>query len=518
MDVVIVGAGLGGLACACRLAGSGHNVLVLERGSRPGGRAGRAETNGFTFDTGPTVLTMPDLIEETFQAAGSRTADHIDLVQLDPAYRATFHDGSVIKVRAGVEAMADEIAQFSDRQEALAWRKFCRWLEELYDLEKPAYIDRNFDHSWDMLTQVRTGMQVIRSGGFRSYDAVVKSFFRDWRLRRLFTFQALYAGLSPFRARALYSVITYCDTVRGVYFPRGGIHELPVGLANAATDAGASIRYQAPVDRVLRSRDGSVEGVRLADGERIGADAVVVNAELSSAYRELLPGLPAPRRLARARYSPSFLVWNAGVRGQLPADTAHHNIYFGHAWRSAFRDLSRGEAMHDPSFFVTAASLTDPSLAPAGQSTLFGLVPVPNLHGKVDWDRRGDELKAGLKARIAAAGYPDEVLVEHWSDPTDWLKLGMEGGTPLSLAHLFSQTGSFRPANFDRRAPGLVFVGCGTNPGVGIPMVLISARLAAERIEGMDRSRNRRQWSSALRPSALDRNGQQPAEPLKLAQ
>jgi phytoene desaturase len=492
MDVVVIGAGLGGLSSACHLAGSGHDVLVVEKGDAPGGRAGRLERLGYRFDTGPTVLTMRELIDQTFAAAGARTEDHLDLVRLDPAYRATFHDGSSLRVRPGVEAMANEIRELCGPREARSWHRFCGWLEELWKLEEPAYVARNFDRWWDMFTGLADGLRVVRLGGFRSYHHAVASFFDDWRLRRLFTFQSVYAGMSPFHARALYSVITYCDIVRGVYYPRGGIHELARGLAAAAKDVGAEIRYGAAAHRVLRGADGGVTGVELQSGERLHADACVVNAETPTAYRELLLGLPPPRRIGRRRLSPSFLVWLAGVNGSCGEEVAHHNIHFGSAWRRSFRELMcAGQPMSDPSIFVTAVSVTDPSMAPAGKSTLFALEPVPNLNSRLDWELYRGSARERLRRLVADLGYPADVEVEQWADPIDWGAWGMEGGTPLSLAHTFLQTGSLRPANVDPRVPGLVFTGCSTIPGVGIPMVLISGRLAAERVEAMEAARSR---------------------------
>jgi phytoene desaturase len=287
----------------------------------------------------------------------------------------------------------------------------------------------------------------------------------------------------------MFSIITYMDTVEGVSFPSGGMNEVARGLAAAAEQAGATFCYSRPVARIERRPDGGVSGVRLEDGERVAADAVVSNADVASTYRTLL-GIPAPRLVSRGRYSPSCALWLAGVRGPVPAGAAHHNLHFGRPWRAAFDTLLRdGRRMPDPSILVTAATVTDPTLAPAGGTTLYVLEPVPNLDGAVDWPADGPGVRADLITRVGELGYPvDDIELEEFVDPTTWAARGLERGTPFALAHRFFQSGPFRTSNVDQRVPGLVLVGMGTVPGVGIPMVLLSGRLAADRVDALTAS------------------------------
>ena len=478
-----MGAGLGGLSAACQLVGRGHEVLVLERADVPGGRAGLWDTDGYRFDTGPSVLTMTGLIADAFTAAGADMADHLSLVPVDPMYRACFADGTEIRVRHGREAMTAEIRDTCGAGESAAFGRFCDWLTELYRLELPNFIDRNFDSVLSIARPLRPLLTLVRMGGFKKLAGVVSSYFSDDRLQRLFSFQAMYAGLSPFEALALYCVITYMDTVEGVFFPEGGVHAIPRGLAEAAEKAGVTFRYGATVDRVLRDLR-SVVGVSVVGGELIRADAVVLNPDLPVAYSELVRDVPAPRVARKGHFSPSCAVWLAGVRGGLPPEASHHNIHFGTDWAEAFDALlKRGETMPDPSMLVTSPTFSDPSLAPPGHSTLYVLEPTPNLDGKVDWGRERERFKEGLIGRVAALGYPVDAEVERFVDPLDWERQGMAKGTPFALAQNFLQTGPFRPNNVDKRLPGVVFVGSGTVPGVGVPMVLLSGRLAAERVD-----------------------------------
>lgn len=492
MRVVVIGAGLGGLAATCHLAGRGHEVVVVEAGSVPGGRAGLREVDGFRFDTGPSVLTMTGLLADTFAAAGADMADHLRLSPVDPMYRAVFADGTTVHVRHGREAMTAEIRQQCGPAEAVAFGRFCDWLGELYRLELPNFIDRNFDSPLDLARPLKPAIDLVRLGGFRKLANVVDSYFADERLRRLFSFQALYAGLSPFEALAVYSIITYMDTVEGVWFPEGGMHAIPRGLAAAATAAGAAFRYGERVERIERPGAGPDRlRVRLASGERLGADAVVANPDLPEVYRTLLPGLDAPRAARKGQFSPSCVVWHVGAKGSPPAEAAHHNIHFGGAWARSFTELlTDGTAQSDPSILITIPTVGDASLAPEGHTALFVLEPCGNLDGRADWTIETPRVMERLRARVAGLGYPvDDIVVEEVVGPDDWEQQGMARGTPFALSHRFRQTGPFRPGNADRRVPGLVLVGSGTVPGVGVPMVLLSGRLAAERVAELDQAR-----------------------------
>jgi phytoene desaturase len=485
--VVVVGAGLAGLSAACYLTGRGYDVTVVEREQLPGGRAGVLHQDGFTFDTGPTVLTMPDLISDAIHAAtrdrGIDLSDLLAMRRLDPAYRACFADGSTIKVRYGREAMRDEIAQMCSSVDAAAFDGYVDWLRKLYVLEMPNFIDRNYDSPLGLLSSPGALARLLRLGAFGRLGNAVRKRFKDPRLHRLFSFQAMYAGLAPDTALALYAVITYMDTIEGVWFPEGGIHALPTVMAQVAEKAGVNFRCGDAVDAVLRSPTGRVAGVRTTSGDRIIADAVVCTLDLPAAYQQLLSDLRPPRAVRQGRYSPSAVVWHVGVRGVPPLPVAHHNIHFGEEWSTAFDALlNRGQLMPDPSRFVTIPSLDDPTLAPAGCSTVYVLEPVPNLSGNINWSTEAGPMRERLSAFLVEHGYPGEVITEQLVTPLDWQAGGMEAGTPFALAHTFGQTGPFRPSNVERRLPGMFFAGSGTVPGVGVPMVLISGKLAASRV------------------------------------
>ena len=482
--VVVVGAGLGGLSAALYLAGAGRRVTVLERAAEPGGRCGLIEDAGYRFDTGPTVLTMPELVAAPLAAVGEELGDWLTLHRLDPAYRARFADGSTIDVRADVQAMADQIAASCGAADARGWLEYVGYLRKLYDAEMAHFIERNLDSPLQLLGAPLARLAAL--GGFRRLDRTVARFVQDDRLRRLFSFQAMYAGLAPAQALSIYAVITYLDCVQGVYFPEGGMHAVPRALAGAAAKHGVEFRYDTTVTRI-EVVDGRARAVHTAGGERIAADTVVVNADLPTAYEKLLPPELTPRRVKRLRYSPSAVVLHAGSSSSFDG-LAHHVIDFGRAWDTTFGEIiDEGRTMSDPSFLLTTPTRTDPSLAPAGKHVYYALFPAPNVRGRVDWvthrERYREEILETLERR-GYEGFADGIEVEHLVTPADWQAQGLTAGAPFAAAHVFGQTGPFRAPTLDRRVENLVFCGSNTQPGVGVPMVLISGRLAAQRITG----------------------------------
>ena len=481
--VVVVGAGLGGLAAAIRLACAGRRVTLVEQATIPGGRAGRLERDGFAFDTGPSVLTMPELLVELFELAGERLVDHLQLERLDPAYRAQFHDGSQLLIRGDVDAMRDEVAAVCGIADADRFVAFANHLRRLYEAEYDHFIDTNFDSVLQLARPVAMA-RLLRLGGFRRLYPLVASHLRDWRLIRMFTFQAMYAGMSPYEALGVYAVIAYMDSVAGVYFPKGGIFAVSRALGDLASRCGVDVRYGTGVEAV-EIRGGRAVGVRIADGELVAADHVVLNPDLPIAYRDLLGPEHTPRRIDRLRYSPSCVVVHLGLSSPLKG-AAHHNVHFAEGYRESFDDILAGRMQRDPSWFLTVPTVSDPGMAPPGGAVGFYLLPTPNLHGDdINWQAQAPrELRAAIE-RIERAGYgaPD-VATSVVVTPADWRAIRKAAGTPFAASHHFGQTGPFRPRNVAPSVEGVVFVGSGTVPGVGVPMVLVSGKLAAQRVLG----------------------------------
>ncbi|WP_327287583.1 phytoene desaturase [Streptomyces sp. NBC_01198] len=480
--VVVVGAGLAGLSAALHLLGAGRQVTVVERDLLPGGRAGLLGRGGYRMDTGPTVLTMPDLVEDAFAAVGHRLSDRLELIPLHPAYRARYADGTQLDVHTDAAAMEAEIERFAGAREAVGYQALRTWLERLYAVQMRRFIDANFDSPLQLLHPDLARLAAL--GGFGRLDARVGHFIKDERLRRVFTFQALYAGVPPSRALAAYAVIAYMDTVAGVYFPRGGMHALPRALADSAAEAGAEFRYGHTVSRLERSGERITAVV--TDQGRFPCDAVVLTPDLPDSYRLLGR---APHRPLALRHSPSAVILHAGTDRTWPG-LAHHTISFGAAWKKTFHELTHGSLMSDPSLLITRPTSTDPDLAPPGKHLHYILAPCPNTDvgpGTEEWrqlaPRYRDSLLNTLEHR-GMAGLASAIEAEGMVTPLDWTAQGHAAGTPFSAAHTFSQTGPFRPRNLVRGTDNAVLAGCGTTPGVGVPTVIISGKLAAARITG----------------------------------
>ncbi|MEV0250602.1 phytoene desaturase family protein [Nocardia sp. NPDC050712] len=494
--VVVVGAGLSGLAAALYLTGAGRTVTLLERADHVGGRVGVYRGPDYEIDSGATVLTLPELVDDALAAVG-RTAESCGLriQQLAPSYHARFADGADLRVYADAETMATEVARVCGPDEARRYRRLRDWLARIYAAEFTEFMDTNFDSPLDMVRLPRKRaalLELVRLGGFGRLGARVGRFLRDPRLARLFTFQALYAGMPPSAALAVYGAIPHMDTSLGVYFPEGGMRAVAAAMARAFTEAGGTLELNTEVVGIDYA-GGRARRVCLADGRALDCDAVVLTADLGSIERF---GVPRRRWL---RAAPSAVV----AHGTIPAEVAerwpvqaHHTIDFGAAWDQTFAEIAarpgRGRLMSDPSLLLTRPALTDPGLYIAradGRHEPFSLLaPCPNLAAAdLDWDRLGPSYLRELLDLLERRGYTGiaaHFTVDHLDTPRTWQAQGLLAGTPFSAAHLFRQTGPFRSRNLPRSSDNVVIAGCGTTPGVGVPTVLLSGKLAATRITG----------------------------------
>ncbi len=492
---MVVGAGISGLTAALHLLGAGRQVTVIERADHPGGRVGRldltTERGTFQVDTGASVLTMPDLLDEAFAAVGDKLADRLDLVALDPAYRAHFADGSTIDVHTDAAAMEAEVAAVCGPAAVSGYRDLRAWLTALYRAEIDTFIGANLDSPFSLLGPDLA--RLARLGGFGRLGPQVARFLPDERLQRIFSFQSLYAGVAPRHALGAYAVIAYMDTVAGVWFPRGGMRSVGQALADAATAAGAQIHYGRTVTGVARAGGRATALRHRATAEpggptdRLTCDAVVLTPDLP-----IVADLVGRRRRPiPIRWSPSAVVLHAGLRTRRP-EAAHHTISFGTAWEQTFHEIiDAGRLMSDPSLLITRPTATDPSLAPHDADMLFVLAPCPNLErGAIDWPRVGPAYRDELLDVLAARAHPGltdiagDIEISRLVTPADWAADGLAAGTPFSAAHTFAQTGPFRTGNLVPGLENAVLAGCGTTPGVGIPPVVLSGKLAAQRITG----------------------------------
>ncbi|MQY21309.1 phytoene desaturase family protein [Nocardia macrotermitis] len=497
--VIVVGAGLSGLSAALHLVGSGREVTVLERADHPGGRVGVYRGPDYEIDSGATVLTVPGLIDEALGAVGEdSTSRGLRIHRLAPAYRARFADESTISVFSDPEQMAAEVTRTCGPDEAERYRQLRAWLARIYGAAYGEFMDTNFDSPLDMVTIGRKRaalIELVRAGAFGRLGPHVRRTLRDERLARLFTFQALYAGMAPAQALGVYGSIPHMDTSLGVYFPGGGMRAVTAALAGAFTDAGGRLELGVEVTGI-EYRDGRAHRVR-TDAGGYDCDAVVLTADLGSLSRF---GIPRRRPL---RAAPSAVVAHGTVPAEIAARwpvQAHHTIEFGRAWDRTFTEIAarrgRGRTMSDPSLLLTRPALSDPGLfieRDTRHEPFSLLAPCPNLvAAPLDWPRLGPAYLRELLHVLEQRGYhgiAEHFTVDHLDTPRTWADQGMIAGTPFSAAHLFRQTGPFRTRNLPRSAANVVLAGCGTTPGVGVPTTLLSGKLAAQRITGSDTPR-----------------------------
>jgi len=524
--VVVVGAGLSGLSAAARLRASGLKVTVLEAGETVGGRCKTERLTSahgtFEADTGATVLTMPQLVEAAVQSLGQRMPDSWKLTKLSPAYTAQFASGRSIRLYSDPARMSKEIAEFAvakfpedaSRQAerlVIGYEDYRDWSQDMFSAAFDNFLAADFDSVLDLVATPSSASdlgRLVGLGAFGSLARATRGFVSDAELARLFTFQALYAGQAPAKARAVYSVISHMDTGMGVFYPQHSIGEAAEAMASALVAAGAEVRTGTPVAEFNFDASGtSVSSVRLASGEVIETDAVICTTDLAVTDRLMNRPRTTQRRPVPLRWAPSAVV----IHGTVPtkvADTfasqSHHTLSFGEAWDETFTQITgargRGSLMTDPSLLITRPAKSAPSriIQGAEGSAHTGetfepmsiLAPAPNLaSAPVQWkniqDRYVEEILRELDGR-GFSGLRESLSIARVDTPQSWAETyGYGEGTPFGLAHTFAQTGPFRPRNVGSYGvDNVILAGSGTTPGVGVPTVLLSGALAARRITG----------------------------------
>jgi phytoene desaturase len=490
LKVIVVGAGVGGLSAAMRLAHQGFDVEVLEKNDVPGGRCGQLEVDGFKFDVGPTIVLMPEVFEETFSVVGKRLEDYLALRRCDPNYRIHYRDGSAITFTSELTAMGREL----ERVEKGSFARYLAFLAEgrrQYASSLERFVGRNFDNLWQFISG-GNWLEMLRIRAHQKAYAHAARYFRDDRLRAAMTFQTMYLGISPYAAPAVYGLLPFSELGVGIWFPDGGLYAIPLALEKAAKELGVKFRYGCEVKRI-DVEGKKATGVTLASGEKLPADAILCNADLPWAYRNLLD--PAVARLPNAekkRYTSSGYLLYIGTKRKLPAEWLHHNVVFGHDYAGSFESIfEKKEVPADPSFYLNIPSRTDPALAPEGKDAVYVLVPVPHRDAAIDWKVKGPQVRAQVMTRLAELGLDleAEIEVERVYTPDDLGSLwNLEKGSAFGLSHDFWQIGPFRPSNQDPDVKNLFFVGASTQPGTGLPTVMLSARLVVQRMVALGRS------------------------------
>ena len=481
--VLIIGAGPGGLGTAMLLARAGLDVTVLEKQPRVGGRTSAIEGDGYRFDLGPTFFLYPQILQEIFQAVGRDLFKEVPMTKLDPQYRLVFGAGGELTATPDIERMVAEIAKLSPR-DAQGFRRFMEY--NRVKLEKFAPCLQTPFPGWTSLISLRLLAVLPYLKPWKSLHAELASYFSDPRLQLAFTFQSKYLGMSPFQCPSLFSILSFLEYEHGIWHPTGGCNSLTRGMARVAEELGVKLKLSTPVEEILFEAHRAT-GVRTAQGE-LRADAVVVNADFAHAMTKLVPNRLRRRwndtTIARKRFSCSTFMLYLGVEGRFD-QLAHHNIYVTKDYR---RNLDEIEHQHvlseDPSFYVENPVRTDATMAPAGHSALYVLLPVTHQHPNVDWAKERARYRGVALRQLTKIGLPSDleqrIRFERVVTPADWeSKVDVYRGATFNLAHSFSQMLHLRPQNRFEEFDGVYLVGGGTHPGSGLPVIFESARISS---------------------------------------
>ena len=497
---IIIGGGIGGLATACLLAKSGYQVDLYEKNEQLGGRASLFEAQGFRFDMGPSWYLMPDIFEQFFSVLGERVQDHLDLVRLDPSYRVWFKDqnlrvdmhGDITRDRATLESLEPGAGQKLD--------SYLAKTRKMYEVAKSDFLYKNYDSILDFFN-LRTAIQGSRLSVFSSMHQFVSRTFQSDNVQKLLEYQMVFLGSSPYNSPALYALMNHIDFEQGVFYPQGGIYELIRALERIGKKHGVRFHLNKPAKSIIRTQESSGEkaiGVAFEDGGEVFADQIISNTD--PAFFDRLLAAPTQEKAKQKQdaywnkrtLAPSAFILYLGVKGRLP-QLVHHNLIFCQDWKTNFDQIFNRPPVWptDPSLYICAPSVTDPSVAPPDHENLFILVPIgAGLESTPEQlEAYAQKTLATLEQVLSIPDLRSRLVYQKIFSVNDFAqRYNAQSGTALGLAHTLGQTAIFRPNNIHPTIKNLYQVGAGTNPGIGMPMCLISAELVYKRIFGINDS------------------------------
>ena len=488
--VIIIGAGIGGISAAGILARKGYDVTLIEKNAYPGGRSGSYMKDGHRFDIGATFLMMPGEYEKAFEAVGKKMSEELTLFRMDPVYNIKYPGDKRIRYTSDLKKMQDQF----EKIEKGSYSKFLKLNAKGFLTYKNgmSLIDRNYFTPFDP-SLLKFPFMMFRHKAFHNQYRYVSRYFKTDELRALFTFQNLYMGQDPFHASGLYLLLPFMELADGVYFPQGGMHMVAGKLLAAAEELGVKVLLNSPVTKIEVDHK-QVKGVVLEDGSHHEANIIVSNADLPFVYNNLLPKSGKARRLLKLNYSCSAFAFHWGVDKVYP-QLDQHNVFVSGKHREACRKIFQENGFaEEPSIYVHSPVRSDKSAAPENQDSITAIVHTGNIEeGKnMDWEDLKNRARQAIFKRFEGEGISDfekHVKFELCYTPTHWESVFnlTKGGTFGSIGHNLLQMGFLRPGNRHKKYKNLYFAGGSTQPGSGMPLALISAKLVSERIERAER-------------------------------
>ena len=477
--VLVIGSGFGGLAAAIRLAVKGYQVQILERLGSAGGRAYVHRRHGFTFDSGPTIITAPFLLEELWALCGKKMSDDVDLRAMDPFYQIRFSDGRIFNYTGDLDRMKLEVAKFSPR-DLPGYLRFLEEAERCYKLAFEDLGDVAFDGVKDLIQAMPN---LIKMRAWNNLYSLVAKYIKDPQLREVMSFHPLLIGGNPFSVSTAYALINALERKWGVHSAMGGTGAIIKGLVGLLDGLGVSIRYASTVKKI-NIVDNKVTGVTLENGDVLFSNMVVSNADTAWTYKNLID--PAYRKvwtdkkIENGQYSMSLFVWYFGTKKKYP-QVPHHMMLLGKRYKELLNDIfKRHHLANDFSLYLHRPTATDPSLAPEGCDTFYVLSPVPHLDSGTDWSAVSESYRQSIAQMLSETVLPDleeNVIESLVMTPQDFQdRLLSYKGAAFGLEPVLTQSAWFRPHNRSEDIDGLYMVGASTHPGAGIPGVLSSAK------------------------------------------
>lgn len=485
-SVIIVGAGVGGIATSIALAREGYQVDVYEKRSIPGGRCGHFVRDGHRFDIGATLILMPSLYRDVFNYLGLNFDDCLDLKSLDDIYTLYFSKDRKLVFTQDEQRMKEQLEQFESGS-FKAYQAYVRKGYEFYQIAISKLLGRNYFKITEFMTLANL-LRLIKMKFYIRHSSYVKRFFKDADLRKAFSFQNIYVGQSPYRAPAFFSMLASAELTEGTFFPAGGIYSIIEKLMSIAKNQGVKFHFNKTIEEVVIANQ-LLRGIRLSNGSIEQADLVIINTDLPNAYRNLLPDKRKAKRLGKMKYSCSAFVFHWGMDKAFQ-ELGHHSIFLSEDYKINLKKIFRDKALAlNPSFYVHAPVRSDPAAAPPGMDTLSVIVPVGHVSDKhaQPWDEFRALARKSVIDRFKHFGmenFKEHIKFEVCYNPLTWENSYRveKGGVFGSLSHSMLQMGYFRPGNRHKKYKNLYFVGGSTHPGNGVPLVLLSAKLTSERI------------------------------------
>ena len=485
--LIVIGAGLGGLASAIRMQAAGYEVFLLEKTNQIGGKASVFKTNNYIFDMGPTAITVPHLIQELFDLNNENMNTFLELIPIEPYFRIYFHDGSFFNYSTVEENLA-QIAKISP-DDVQGYKKMMKSIEPIFQKGFLELSDKPFKSLFSML---KIGPPLLKLGAYRSVYSYVSKYIKNKKLRMVFTYHPLLIGGNPFKITSIYMLIQAVEKEWGVWFVRGGTNSLVREFGNLFTRLGGKIILNSEVERIIVSDKSVVEGVTTTDGKYYGSSIIISNAPVATTYMQMIKEMyrkkNSNKRYTKATYGMSVFMIYFGTDCKYP-DLYIHNILLGPRYKGLLDDVFNKKQLSekgDFSAYLYIPTRIDPSLAPRDGESCYILVPVPNQDSGIDWQIQKkqfrDHIISYLEKRYMP-GLQKHIKAEKILTPVDFENLHSDyKGAVFSLAPTFLQSAYFRPHNQSEDIKGLYIVGAGTHPGGGIPGVITSAKLTSNLI------------------------------------